>query len=235
MDSPELARALTSPVYSGRILGISETVSLANRATWCATGNAPNLSPELAARSVEICLVPDREDPRERTGFRHELPGYALEQRGAIIAAGLTLIRAWICEGSPRGTTPLGSFAEWASCLGGILDVAGVSGLLGNRDARRSSLDHETEAWRAIVEEWQARYKDEAITVRQLLAAASELTPEIQSALEGRGETPRAQMTHAGIALRERLGRVFVGWRITDGGIDKHTKARLYKLIEAGE
>ena len=58
--------------------------------------------------------------------------------------AALTLIRAWIAAGRPKGKKTLGKFEGWAEVMGGILQVAGVPGFLDQLEAFRERDDPET-------------------------------------------------------------------------------------------
>jgi hypothetical protein len=52
--------------------------------------------------------------------------------RGELVWSLLTLAQAWVAVGKPRGAVTLGSYESWARVIGGILDVAGIQGFLGN-------------------------------------------------------------------------------------------------------
>lgn len=74
--------------------------------------------------------------------------------RGRLLAAILTLARAWFIAGSPQPSTPLlGSFEEWCRIVGGILEFAGISGFLGNLDELYRQSDPTVPAWEAFLSE----------------------------------------------------------------------------------
>ena len=60
--------------------------------------------------------------------------GWVRANRGRLVAACLTLGQAWIAAGRPRGRRSIGSYEAWAQVLGGVLEVAGIEGFLGNLD-----------------------------------------------------------------------------------------------------
>jgi hypothetical protein len=130
LDSAALAGALTAPVWKDRILGKSQNIHLPVQCVWVATANNPITSTEIVRRCVRIRLVPEEERPWRREGFRHEnLTEWAMENRGKLVWAALTLIRNWLAAGRlcPNAMT-LGSFEQWSRVIGGILEAAGVSG-----------------------------------------------------------------------------------------------------------
>jgi hypothetical protein len=58
---------------------------------------------------------------------------WVLTKRGDLVAAALTLCRAWYAAGCPAGKSPvLGSFEDWSRLLGGVLQHIGVPEFLGN-------------------------------------------------------------------------------------------------------
>jgi hypothetical protein len=134
LDASALAMTITAGEVEDRLLGVSETVTLPVRCTLAATANNPTLSDEMTRRVVRIRLDSGMENPEEREAFRHpQLLRWARQHRGRLIWAALTLARAWVVEGKPAGPEKaLGSFEEWTHVMGGILDVAGVPGLLTN-------------------------------------------------------------------------------------------------------
>ena len=69
--------------------------------------------------------------------------GWVRANRGRLVAACLTLCRAWIAAGRPRGTRSIGSYEAWAQVMGGVLGVAGIEGFLGNLDEMLAAADGE--------------------------------------------------------------------------------------------
>jgi len=235
VESAELARALTSDVYGGRILGLSEVAAVPNRATWCATANNPSLSAELADRCVHVRLVAPCERPRDRdaAAFRHPLPAWAVANRGRLVAACLTLIRHWLAVGCPRGSVGFGSFEEWARTLSGVLEAADVRGALANRREWLETADDDSDLWRAIVAAWWECYADRPIRAGELLSIAQGV--EGGDAVGGAPDASQPSRTkRAGDALRQRVGRVYGDFRIVEGPRDGKRNARTYQLTRAG-
>ena len=161
LASGHLAAAITARIWEDRLLGRSEMVRLPVSVTWLATGNNIRVRGDIARRSLVTRLDARVERPWERTGFRHpHLLAYVAEQRGAIVAAIVTLARGWIQAGRPAGTSPtLGSFEAWSHVVGGILTWGGVPGLLGNLADFYVTADEEYGEWAAFIGalgEWSA-------------------------------------------------------------------------------
>jgi putative DNA primase/helicase len=163
LDSAALATALTAGVWTDRILGRTEMISFPVTTIWAATANNATLTLELARRSVRMRLDATTERPWQRTGFRHpDLMAWTFANRAALVAAALTMGRAWIDAGRPPGPRTLGMFESWAHVMGGILTVAGLEGFLGNLDDLYDSADREGAELRGFIASWWARYGSES-------------------------------------------------------------------------
>ena len=90
------------------------------------------------------------------------------QYRGDLVAACLTLGRAWVAAGMPRHQTAIGSFEGWARVMGGILEVAGVAGFLGNLEEMYERADAEGGVWRGFVELWWERFGTQQVTAADL-------------------------------------------------------------------
>lgn len=129
IGDPGLDALLTSSTWSDRQLGASEAPALPNVTTWMATGN--NLEPhgDTVRRSLIIRIETVLERPQDRTGFRYNLEGgYALEHRGALLGAALTLLRAFHLAGRPaQRIASWGSFTTWSALVREALVWAGCA------------------------------------------------------------------------------------------------------------
>lgn len=229
LDSSAVAAALTAPFWEDRILGASEMARLPIRCLWIATGNNPEFSNEMARRLVRIRLDPHEERPWQRTGFRHpDLMTWVRANRSRLVAACLTLCQAWITAGKPRGARSIGSFENWAHVIGGVLEVAGIPGFLGNLDEMMAASDGEGEGWSAFIAAWWDRFGTADVGTADLfdVAAFCDPAPPIS------GNNDRAQKTSFGISIKRMRDRVFrIGARqvrVVKAGIEH--KATRWKL-----
>jgi putative DNA primase/helicase len=177
LDSGPLAAALTSGVWTDRVLGYTKQVTLPVRNVWVATGNNLDLSDEQARRAVPIFLDPGAIRPSDRptSAYRHpDLLGWSKENRAQTVKAALTLVRHWSAgwaqvaagghefyrdESAPVfGTTTLGSFGGWAKTVGGLLESVDVEGFLSkeNRDRLFAEANEETRDAAAFLSAWLA-------------------------------------------------------------------------------
>ena len=227
-----LAAALTTTSWRGRVLGRSEMLDIPNNATWLATGNNVDVSDELARRIALIRLDSGVERPEERAGFRHpDLLRWARSRRDRIVSSALSIVRSWLDAGAPSGRAVFGGFESWAAVMGGILDVAGIEGFLGNRDYLHATADLESREWEALCAAWHAAYSDRPVRAAEVLAIAkdSDLLMSMWTDRSARGA-----QTSFGRALRARRDRVFGGYRIRLANVDPTAIRPRYALQFSG-
>ncbi len=234
IDSASIAAVLTCDAWSDRFLGQTRMVLVPNRALWLATANNPVLSRENARRSVRIRLDANAERPWLREGFRHpELRAWVKEERPAIVAALLTLVRAWLAEGHPAGAVRLGSFEPWSQVVGGILATAGVPDFLADRNESQEYADSEEADWHGFVEAWSEKYGGTPVTAGDLMALAGDR--KLFNLDPGSTSDRRARVSFSS-SLTRRRDRRYGPFRIVMGR-DDHLKQNVYALlkVEAGE
>lgn len=245
IDSPSLAAALTTHEWSDRLLGRNDTIRLPSRAVWVATGNNLRVAGDMPRRSFGIRLDANAERPWERTGFKIAgLQQHVLTNRGDLLSAALTVIRAWYTNGRPQAVVPpLGSFEEWASTVGSVLAFAGVDGFLGNLGQTQVAQDEDTQQWTAFFDAWWDAFGSAPVTVNDLCERLVE--GDVQGAHTAR-TLPDPLLVHLDVhgaragALRRSLGRhlsrlaerIFNNHKLLRAGEHSHRKVRCWKLSE---
>ena len=174
LASSELSTAITQRIYNGRVLGRTRTLQVENQPCWIATGINIELGGDLPRRCVWARMDPQDARPwlRDRSAFRHpDLLAWAKRERGRIIAAVLTIARAWIRSGRPvpGGTPLLAVFEDWCEVLGGMLAVMKIDGFLENLDRQYEEADLEGPQWSAFLERWHERFGEKPVTVAELV------------------------------------------------------------------
>jgi putative DNA primase/helicase len=208
LESPALSAALTSPLWTDRLLGGNEIVAYPVRTTWIATGNNVALSREVARRTVRCRMDADEEHPESRSGFLHRLPDWAHSHRGELVWAALTLVQHWIAAGRPPWDgVPLGSLEAWCRTMGGIFTAARMPGFLDNLADFRESSDEESATWGAFIALWEATFGPREVTV-------AELFPVARDVLELGAGTTKAQQTVLGRMLAYQRDRWYGQRRI---------------------
>ena len=186
LQAPSLDAALTSSIVKERILGQSKNGVYPQRATWMATGNNIQIGGDLPRRSYWIRMDAHTDKPWTRSNFKHDLEMWVPAHRGELIAALLTLARAWYAAGKPAAAQVprMGNFQSWADTIGGILAHAwlGPCPFLGNINALYEQADSDAAQWAAFLHAWQDYYQGQEVLV-------SKLTKDIKAGAFDDGDT----------------------------------------------
>lgn len=176
LDDPELAKLLTEVWHADRIFGTHQKQVFAVTTVFMGTGNNVVLAGDLPRRCYWIRLDAKTSRPFQRGGFKiADLKGWTAARRGELLAALLTLARAWFVAGRPvPALTPLGSFEVWSVMVGGILEFAGVKGFLDNAEALYVESDLEGVQWAGFLEALDGAFYGEAFSVAMVVERLQE-------------------------------------------------------------
>src|SRR5262249_10140575 len=96
-----------------RELGFSRLVEVPNTSLLCATGNNLETAKDSVRRTLFCRLDAGVEQPELRS-FERDVVETAYAERTQLVAAGLTILRAWHAAKTAIGVSPLGSFEQWS-------------------------------------------------------------------------------------------------------------------------
>ena len=112
--SDKLAIAVEQPMVNVRVLGLSKTINIENKACFFATGCNITVRGDMVRRTLLCSIDPNQEAPEKRT-FKRNPFAEILAGRGKYIAAVLAVARAYLSDGEPPVTfTKLVSFDAWS-------------------------------------------------------------------------------------------------------------------------
>lgn len=134
-----LERAVTTPgTIKFRILGVSETPSVAWLAVACGTGNNVGFTSDMVRRVLVSRLESLEARPEDRTEFKYpRLLEYIETHRAELVVALLTMLRAFVVAGRPKqGIGTWGTFESWTELVAQAIVFAGGANVL---DARIAS------------------------------------------------------------------------------------------------
>ncbi len=241
LGSDVLAAALTATLWSDRMLGVSTMVDVPLNTVWIVTGNNLSFKKTLGRRMVPIYLDAGIEHPEDRSGFAIEdLIGYVEHARPALVAAALTILRAFAFAGRPRHRhAPMGSFEAWddwirGACVWlGLADPAQTDDPLVGRGKLRAHLDEDREALGGLL-----AALDQAFGTSRFMAAevADRITddPALKLALEEAGATTKQghiTTRTIGYYFRNTESRVIDGLQLLSDRADGHSKVRLWRVV----
>jgi hypothetical protein len=110
--------------------------------------------------------------------------------------------------------------------IGGILEVAGVKGFLGNADEFYESSDSEDADLRFFVTKWWESFEGKPVGVSEIYKLVMEADIQIDL---GNGKSERSQKTGLGKILSSLRDRQIGGYRVVNAG--NKNGAKLWKLI----
>ncbi len=116
LRSDQLCQMLTQEEVLVRVLGASKNVRIPSTGLICATGNNLSIHGDLNRRTIRIRLDAKMERPDERS-FPVDATELARRNRPELIAAALTIVRAYLTAGTPSPAKPMGSFEDWSDIV----------------------------------------------------------------------------------------------------------------------
>lgn len=149
-----LDKVLTSvDTIDFRVLGRSHQARLPWTAIVMASGNNITLPEDTLRRSLVSRLVSPLENPEDREDLR-DLPSLCRENRPALVAAALTLLRAYTVHGSPNaGCRRWGSFEAWSRLIPHAIKFAGGPDVMDARPKPEQAAGDELGALATVLRE----------------------------------------------------------------------------------
>lgn len=174
VESESLALYETGDTYRGRKLGESSSPIFPTDVPMIYTTNNGTFTSEHYRRKVAIRLDASKAKPRERTGFKYQ--PYAekmLSLRPDFVWAIHVLINNWLQKGRPAPSQVpyFASYPEWTSVVGGVLEAAGIYGLLSNMEAYLEGKDDDGDGETDLIERIHATFGMTPFTAREVYTA----------------------------------------------------------------
>lgn len=240
MKSSVLDGLLTSAEWTDRRLGVNENIVATNDRLWVVTGNNVHIAGDLERRVLWCTIDAGMEQPEKRpaSSFRHpDVDRWAAAQRGELLWALLTWVRAWAAEGMPLGAEDSSDdFGVMTQTLRGVLGVAGIDGEVGHVATAPQQVDPDAEEHSSFLRAVVRVMGSSEWTVRELLDKASkfagddglryeDLPGDVSSRLErdpgtalkslGRWLSYRNDRVRDDLVIRKRgSGKSALKWRV---------------------
>ena len=179
LDGDLLNQSLTQPKVDLRVLGESRKITVRCSAVNTATGNNLKLVGDLTRRSLIARLDPKTERPELRQ-FPYDPLVDARDHRAELVAAALTILKAYCVAGMPDRPPRLQSFEDWSDTVRGALmwigleDPAATQDRLRENDPKLTTLIRVTTVWRkafgavatTVARRWRRRRRSGGSTRR---------------------------------------------------------------------
>jgi len=186
-------------------------------------GAAHRAGGDTARRTMWVRLDPDCPDPDQRDGFKiGDLRPWLRANASTLVAALVTLVRAWLAAGAPTVRTRKGDYSEWASMLAGLLEFLGVDGWMADRDQVQDQ-DDELIEWLAFLEMWREKLGPEPVPTGMVISQLPDHVPRHAKT----GELPTANVL--GGWLKARDGRYFGTHKVVKVW-DSHRRQNLWRV-----
>ncbi|MGW0865772.1 bifunctional DNA primase/polymerase [Streptomyces sp. NPDC002611] len=226
LKTPILSALLTGEHWGDRILGSTGKVTMRNDRLWLVTGNALRTGGDNGRRVLWVKLDPDCPDPDQRDGFRiGDLRPWLRANASTLVAALVTLVRAWLAAGAPTIRVRKGDYSEWASMLAGLLDFLGVEGWMAD-SADAQNQDDEQQEWANFLEMWRETYGAEPLQAGAVIKGLPNHVPR-------KGDDPPSA-NQLGIWLKARAGRYYGTHKVVMV-VDSHRKQNLWRVDVHGD
>jgi putative DNA primase/helicase len=216
-----LCQITERPLVKIRILGKSETPECEWRGVLHITGNNVTFAADVSRRGLVANLDPkvERAELRE---FDFDPIELVLANRGAYVAAAITIARAYIAAGKPSVCGPLGSYEQWSDIVRAPLIWLKREDPVKSMDKAREE-DPVRQAVNNLINVWRAQLMHgPGYTAAMLIERATDRTQDrlpttdlyellLQQAGTPRGDINTKTLSHW---LKSILGRIHDGYTI---------------------
>jgi putative DNA primase/helicase len=211
-----LCQMTEQSVINIRILGLSEAPECEWRGVLFGTGNNVTLLGDMTRRGLIANLNAKVERPELRE-FNFDPIKRVLANRGAYIAAAITIARAYIAAGNPKVCGPLGSYSQWSRVVRSPLIWLGREDPVKSMEQAREE-DPIRRAVNTLITIWREHLTlDLGYTAADIAARATErLPPELHELLMQQAGTARGDIDprKVGTWLTSIHGRIHKGHHI---------------------
>lgn len=207
LSGAALECAITTPVWTDRLLGTNQTVNLDSRIAWFGTGNNVDFSTDMGRR-----ILPSRVLKPIRTAnheFKYpDLMETLRNKRKPILSACCTILRAYQHAGMPKQDVISGdsSYTQWLRHVRDALVFCGEPDIYEAAKVHRAENDRDAVLLAQVIAGWRTLAGGEGLGVRiadAIMSVKKHGFPELETALTGIDEQLNAQ----------RIGSWFAGFK----------------------
>ncbi|MBV5269319.1 MAG: hypothetical protein JZU55_04595, partial [Afipia sp.] len=214
IEGDALCTILTQSSWQSRILGENRKVAVPTNALFLASGNNLTFKGDMTTRAL-LCRMDARIERPETRRFNVDLKAAIPKRRPELVAAALTVLRAFVVAGRPGldTLTPFGRFEEWSDLVRGALvwlgepDPCKTRNFIAVDDPERNDLEQLLAALQDNVA------ADRAYSAGELFDLAHECSDNVLVDAIG-AAVPKATAKGFGLYLKARQGRIVGGMRL---------------------
>lgn len=175
VSSDEFCSVLTAPEWQNRVLGESETRVVPTNVLFLPNGNNIRFKGDMITRVIVCRMDAGMENPGARR-FDRDLRVFVPENRPQLVAAALTVLRAFVVAGRPGldALEPFARFEDWSNLVRGALVWLGEPDPLTTREAV-VAIDPERENLGALLRAWESTIGlGKWMTAKEVIQAAED-------------------------------------------------------------
>lgn len=232
--SPSLCSVLTQENFKDRLLGVNRSLSVPTNSTFLATGNNLTFIGDISTRAILCRLDPQCEKPEERF-FETDLKKYIPENRGKLVQACLTILRAYHIAGRPKQKiAQFGRFEDWSDWVRSALVWLGLEDPCKSRKEIENA-DPVRVALGSFLASWYASLGNLSYTTKKVIEKAKEHHPELLEALKeiAPDRNNSINSRSLGNTLASFKGRIENSYRLEYTGV--YQNAATWRVIEVKE
>jgi hypothetical protein len=227
VEGDALCTILTEATWQCRRLGVNENVTVPTNCLIAMSGNNLTFKGDMTTRAI-LCRLDARVERPEERAFDIDLKKWVPEHRGELVAAGLTVLRAFVVAGRPGLDTfkSFGRFEDWSNLVRGALIWLGQADPCKTRESIIAS-DTDRDALGRLLDALCTT--GEAMTAAGLVSADSD---ELRAAVDALGYEGNAK--GLGHFLMVKHGQIIDGVRL-EMTRDRKAKINVYRAININE
>jgi hypothetical protein len=236
LASPDLARAITQSEYADRALGENRLLRLPTNILWTATGNNLTFRGDLSSRVLLCRIDSGLERPEERNFRIPNLVEHLHGNRQRLIAAALTVLRAYHVAGRPsQKVIAWGGFEGWSRSIREPLVWVGLPDPCATRKYVVAD-DPDWEEAAAIFAAWHDGFKNKSATVKEaaVLAETDVALRDALSAVAVARHNDKLDTRRIGHWLKRWENRIVVGLQLRRDG-ESHRAIRWRVVKPSGQ
>lgn len=217
-----------------RILGLSQVISIKSSSVLLVTGNNISLEGDLSRRTLICRIDPKVESPERRCFKNPNIEEWVIKNRGKLVAAGLTILKAFSKNADQKQTlTPLGSFEKWSKNIRDAIVWCGEADPCETR-VRLDKKDIRKEQLRILIHSLKNNFSNEFKRVRDIIDHAENNKYGLQDILLEIASNNKEGISQPklGVFLKKHQDTILDGLKI-ESKTDTHTKQNLWSIQEA--
>jgi putative DNA primase/helicase len=222
-----LCQVTERPLLRLRPLGTSEKVIVTNSFTVFANGNNLVIGADAVRRIVQAMLDANLENPDDRI-FKGDPIAAVRADRGAYVAAVLTIARAYVAAGRPKRLPPKPSYGAWSDLVRSSLAWLGKAAPCGSTATLRTS-DPIRQARAAVFKAWAnmlgtaAGYRTSELITGAMARSDASLREALLAIAAARSGSHPIDAIRLGRWLQRNVDTVAAGYKLT---VDRSDAAR---------